>query len=109
MFYHVVMMRYSDRADAGFHRRVRAYADRIRGECGGIVHYDYGANVADRGKGYDWVIAGVFESSAAHDAYQASAPHQEMKAFMMPCIADLVVCDLDVPQPAPIPAAGSGS
>lgn len=102
MFYHLVMMRYTDKADAEFHRRVEGFARRVRAECGGIVHYDYGANVASRAKGYDWVVAGVFESSAVHDAYQVSPPHQEMKAYMMPFIADLVVCDMDLPQPASI-------
>lgn len=107
MFYHLVMMRYTDRADAEFHRRVEGYAERVRRECGGLVRYDYGANIASRGKGYDWVVAGVFDSSAAHDAYQESPPHQAMKAFMMPFIADLVVCDVDVPQPAPIASRGA--
>lgn len=104
MFYHVVMMRYTPAADAEFHRRVEGYVERVRHECGGLVRYDYGANVASRAKGYDWVVAGVFESSAAHDAYQVSPPHQEMKAYMMPFIADLVVCDMDVPRAAPIGA-----
>jgi hypothetical protein len=82
-------------ADAAFHARVDAYARRMPLEVGGIESYAYGCNVADRGKGYDWAVIGVFESSAAHDAYQVSPLHRELKAFMAPHIAEIVVCDLD--------------
>lgn len=107
MFYHVVMMRFSAGADAAFHRRVEEFAERVRRECAGLLHYDYGRNVAERGKGYERVVLSVFESSPAHDAYQVSPVHQEMKAFMLPFIEDLVVCDADVPAPAPIGARRS--
>jgi hypothetical protein len=109
MFYHIVMMRFTDTAGAEFHRQVEAYAGRIRRDCGGLIHYDYGMNVASRGKGFDRVILAVFESSAAHDRYQVSPAHQDMKAYMTPFIGDLVVCDSDVPQPSHIPAARGGS
>jgi quinol monooxygenase YgiN len=101
MFYHIVMMRLSERADAAFHARVEAYAERVRRECRGLLHYDYGSNLADRGGGYDRAMLSVFESSSAHDAYQVSPVHQEMKAYMTPFIADLVVCDSDCPLPVP--------
>ena len=104
MFYHIVMMRLTDRADAGFHARVEAYSDRVRRECVGLLHYEYGINVADRGKGYERAVLSVFESREAHDAYQVSAVHQEMKAYMTPYIADLAVCDSDFPSPAPVGA-----
>lgn len=94
MFHHVVLLRLEN-VDAAFHARVAAYARRMPLEVRGIASYAYGRNRADRGKGYDWVVIGVFESSAAHDAYQVSPLHQELKAFMTPHIADIVVCDLD--------------
>ena len=102
MFYHIVMMRFNDRADAAFHRQVEAYSERIRRECRGLLHYDYGLNIAARAKGYDRAILSVFESSAAHEVYQVSALHQEMKTFMTPYFEDLVVCDTDVLSPAPV-------
>mgnify|MGYP000096828468 CR=1 FL=1 len=109
MFYHVVMMRFTEAADAEFHRQVEEFAGRIRRECGGLIHYDYGTNVASRGKGFDRVVLAVLESSAAHDRYQVSEAHQAMKAYMTPFISDLVVCDADVPRPSPIPLAPAHS
>ena len=105
MFCHIVMMRLSNKAGPEFHAQVEAFAGRVRRESAGLIHYDYGVNVAGRGKGYDRVVLSIFESSAAHDAYQVSPVHQEMKAFMTPYIEDLVVCDTDLPSPAQIPAA----
>lgn len=104
MFCHLVMMRLNGKAGAEFHAQVEAFAGRVRRESAGLVHYGYGVNVAGRGKGYDHVVLSIFESSAAHDIYQASPAHQAMKAFMTPYIEDLVVCDTDLPSPAPTPA-----
>ena len=97
MFYHIVMMRLGAAADAAFHREVEAFCGRFRREAEGVVSYNYGRNLADRAKGYDWAVIGQFASSAAHDAYQVSPLHQEMKAYMMPLIEDLVVCDFETP------------
>lgn len=99
MFYHVVLMRL-ERVDAAFHARVEQYAGVIRRDLSGIVSYRYGRNLAGRGKGYDWAVIGVFASAADHDAYQLSRAHQELKAYMTPHIADMVVCDVDAPRPA---------
>ena len=104
MFYHIVMMRLNGKAGAEFHAQAEAFAARVRRESAGLVHYGYGVNVAGRGKGYDHVVLSIFESSAAHDLYQVSPAHQGMKAFMTPYIEDLIVCDTDLPSPAPIPA-----
>jgi len=41
-------------------------------------------------------VTGIFDSSAAHDAYQASPAHQEMKVYMMPYIEDLLACDMEL-------------
>lgn len=97
MFYHVVMMKLSKDADAAFHAKVEEFAEEIRRTAKGLIAYNYGRNVADRGKGYDWAVVGAFQSSADHDAYQVSDVHQRMKAFMMPVIEDLVVCDFETP------------
>jgi len=97
MFYHIVMMQLTDAAGADFHRQVEAHAERVREECGGLRQYAYCGNVASRGKGYAHVVLAVFDSADAHERYQVSPPHQAMKAYMMPFIADLVVFDSDVP------------
>lgn len=92
MFYHVVMMRLKGDDDA-FHARVGEYVRRVRSELSYVRDYRYGRNVAGRAKGYDWVVAATFDTSADHDRYQVSPAHQEMKAYMTPFIDDLVVCD----------------
>lgn len=95
MFIHVVMMRFTPEADEAMHRVVHGFAERIRSEADGLFDYRFGRNVADRAKGFDWSVIGMFRSSRDHDGYQASKAHQEMKAFMSPFISDLVVCDFD--------------
>lgn len=94
MFYHVVLMRLTDTDDA-FLTRVRDYEERIRRELLYVRDYQFGRNIAARADGYDWTVIGTFESSADHDRYQVSPAHQEMKAFMSPHIAEIVVCDFD--------------
>jgi len=94
MFHHVVMMRYSEAADAAFHDRVRHYVERIRTESKGLVSFDHGSNGADRGKDYPWAVIGVFKTEADHDAYQVSPAHVELRDYMTPVIEDMVVCDM---------------
>ena len=98
MFQHVVLMRLVG-VDAAFHARVQEYARRMPLELPGVERFHYGPNVADRRKGHDWAVIAEFASAADHDAYQVSALHQELKAYMTPHIAELVVCDLDTATP----------
>lgn len=98
MFFHIVMMRLTPDADATVHTRIGGFVTRVRRELDYVHDYHFGRNIADRGKGYDWAVVGTFASSADHDRYQISAVHQEMKAFMTPYIADIVVCDFETPQ-----------
>ena len=95
MFFHVLLMRFNADVPPDVDREVRSFAERVRRECPGLVHYHYGANLASRSKDYDRTIVSVFESSAAHDAYQVSPVHQEMKSRMNTWIADVVVSDFD--------------
>ena len=97
MFYHVVMLKLTKDADAAYHAKAAAFGDDFRKSAKGLVSYEYGRNVSDRNKGYDWAVVAVFETSADHDAYQVSELHQKVKAFMTPAIADLVVCDFQTP------------
>ena len=99
MFFHVLLMRFNADVPPDVDARVEAFAGRVRRECAGLVHYHYGANLASRAKHYDRTIISVFESSAAHDAYQVSPVHQEMKAQMNTWIADVVVSDFDTAAP----------
>jgi quinol monooxygenase YgiN len=100
MFLHVVMMQLSRDADAQFHERVRHYCARIRAECDGVADYDFQRNLASRSDGLEHAVIGAFADSAAHDRYQISSAHQEMKAYMAGFIERLVVCDSEI-QPFP--------
>lgn len=93
MFYHVVLMQFRKDADASFLRRVEHYVARVRAECPDVLTYGLVDNVAARSDGLTHGIVGAFASSAAHDAYQVSPAHQEMKAYMSPFIARIVVLD----------------
>ena len=92
MFIHVVMMSFKG-ADAGFHARVQAYAARVQAECEGLVHYLYGPNEASRADGLTHAVVSTFVDEAAHERYQVSPVHQEMKAYMAGFIERLAVFD----------------
>lgn len=92
MFIHVVMMSFKN-ADAGFHARVLAYADRVKAECEGLVHYLYGPNEATRADGLTHAVVSSFIDEAAHERYQASPVHQAMKTYMSGYIDRIAVFD----------------
>jgi quinol monooxygenase YgiN len=95
MFHHVVLMEFTAQADQSFFEKVEEFAERIRRTAANLQCYVFRQNIALRSDGLRYAIVSSFSSSADHDAYQASAVHQEMKAFMTPCIARIVVCDID--------------
>lgn len=95
MFHHIVLMSFNDKADAAFFTEAQRYVDRVRAECKDVVDYFMRENIASRGDQRGHGIVGVFKSSAAHDAYQISPVHQEMKAFMTARMARIVVLDTD--------------
>lgn len=97
MFYHIVMMAFTPEADQAFFDRVEHYARRVRAECADVVTYAMTTNIASRGDGLTHGVVGAFQSSQAHDDYQVSPAHVEMKAFMSPFIARIVVLDGEVP------------
>lgn len=93
MFHHVALLRLTDAADADFHERIQQFCRRVRAEVPDVLTFDFGRNLADRARGYDWAVLASFPNARAHDVYQSAPTHQEMKAYMAPFIADLVVCD----------------
>lgn len=93
MFIHVVMMSFRDGAGSAFHEQVQAYAARIRNECDGLVHYMYGPNEAGRSDGLTHAVVATFDDEAAHERYQVSPVHQEMKSFMAQRMDRVVVFD----------------
>ena len=97
MFLHVVMLQLSASADAVFFERVAVYCERIKAECDGVMGYSFGANQAGRADGFKHAVIAAFTDGAAHDRYQVSPAHQEMKAYMAGFIERLAVFDGDVP------------
>ena len=95
MFHHVVLMEFTPEADQRFLDRVEAYAEQLRRSAPNLARYVFSRNVASRSNGLPWGIVSSFASAADHDAYQVSRTHQEMKAYMAPYIARIVVCDVD--------------
>ncbi|MOA04793.1 Stress responsive A/B Barrel Domain protein [compost metagenome] len=93
MYMHLVMMEFSPAAGAEFFARVEAYAERIRQECKGVNVYHFGANEAARSQGYAHAVVSAFESAQAHDDYQVSPAHVEMKSYMGAFIQRMVVFD----------------
>lgn len=95
MFHHVVMMNFGLDADQKFLEAVEAYCERIRATSQLAERYVFGRNIASRADGLDYGIVASFKSSEAHEAYQASEVHQQMKTYMSPFIRRIVVCDID--------------
>jgi len=97
MFLHVVMLQLSPAADSHFHARVQAYCGRILAECEGVAGYAFRPNQANRADGLTHAVVAAFTDSAAHDRYQVSPAHQEMKTYMADFIDRLVVFDGEIP------------
>lgn len=94
-FYHFVLIRFTTPVADAFFGEVQALVQRIRGDVPGLLYYHFGPNGSDRGKGFTHCNLSVFDSSAAHDRYQAHPLHHEMRALMLPRM-EFVVCDLDL-------------
>lgn len=93
MFLHAVLMELHPTAGEAFHAEVQRYCRRIRDECSDVLGYEYVANRADRAQEFSYAVISHFVDEDAHDRYQVSFAHQEMKAFMAPHIRRMVVFD----------------
>jgi hypothetical protein len=88
--------RESENGSSGpFPVRCRALLLAYAAPCPAILHYHFGPNDSDRGKGYTHVNLRVFTSRAAHEAYQRHPLHHEMHGLMIPRM-EFVVCDYEV-------------
>lgn len=94
MFFHAVLMQLES-PDEAFLAQVEHYAARIRAELDEVRAYHFGRNRAARGAGWDWVVLAQFDDEAAHERYQTSELHGQMKAYMTPRIRAIMACDLD--------------
>lgn len=99
MFHHVVLMEFTAAADRHFFEQVEAFAERVRRDAPNLLRYVFSRNIASRSDGLTHGIVSSFVSGADHDAYQVSDVHQQMKAYMTPFIARIIVCEIDEEQP----------
>lgn len=97
MYTHIVMMEFAKDADQTFFDKVGMFSQRIRAECHGVIAYDFGLNEAARSGGYTHAVVSVFSDAAAHDDYQISPVHVDMKTYMGPFIQRIVVFDGAIP------------
>ncbi|QCK86317.1 Dabb family protein [Phreatobacter aquaticus] len=95
MFHHIVLMSFTPGTGPDFFAKAQHYVERVKAECADVIGYFLADNIAARSDGLTHGIVGVFTSSAAHDAYQVSPVHQEMKAFMATRMDRIVVLDTD--------------
>ena len=86
-------MEFSKDADQTFFDKVGMFSQRIRAECRGVIAYDFGQNEAARSGGYTHAVVSLFSAAAAHDDYQVSSVHVDMKTYMSPFIQRIVVFD----------------
>jgi quinol monooxygenase YgiN len=93
MFHHIVLMSFAPETDQAFFARAQRFVERVHAECEGVVTYFIKENEAARSDGLTHGVVGVFTSAAAHDAYQISPVHQEMRAFMTTRMERIVVLD----------------
>lgn len=94
MYFHVLFMNIDKDVGDEFFARVQSCVARVLRELEGVSFFHFGPNVSGFPSQYTHVCIGAFTSSAAHDAYQASAVHAEMVAFMLPGMT-AVTGDLD--------------
>lgn len=97
MFLHIVLMQFSDKADAAFFQQVAHHAEQVKRECDGLLMYHFGENIAERAQGYTHATSSAFVDAQAHDVYQTSPAHTAMKQFMGPYIERIVVYDGALP------------
>lgn len=92
MFHHTVMVNFVA-VDAEFLQMVEGYAGRIRGMQDGLIEFGFHHNDSSRAGAFRHAFVSRFRDSAAHDRFQTSALHEELKRLIMPRVAELVVLD----------------
>ncbi|MFA7665302.1 MAG: Dabb family protein [Burkholderiaceae bacterium] len=98
MFYHTVLLDLRDPSPE-FIEQLNDYAARMQAELPYVRDYYFGPNLASRAAQFKWTVVATFDSEADHERYQVSDIHQQMKAFLTPQIAEIVVSDVETRQP----------
>ena len=93
MFYHLVMVRFTDGADATFHQRIHDYCDEMQAKVPSVRQYSYCANLVPGG--FTHSIVGVYDSIEDYNAYWHTQLHDDLKAYMTQFVAQRMVCDFD--------------
>lgn len=64
-------------------------------EIPGILGFALGKNVSSRARGFDYCMRITFDSSAAHDAYQAHPRHLEVVAYNRQVTTEHICMDFE--------------
>jgi len=106
MFHHTVLLSLAPMADSAFFERFVRFEAQVVASCAGVIRYRLLPNDAPSRKSFGHVLVSAFESRAAFVDYDRCALHTEIKAFLGPFVADLVVADADdTTPPQDCPAA----
>jgi heme-degrading monooxygenase HmoA len=82
MFYHTVLLRFSPTATEDLFSAFADFEATIRSSCSGVRTYRLLPNAARSSKGFTHALFSVFDSRDAFRAYERSAIHHELKAFL---------------------------
>ena len=93
-YYHVIMERYTAPFTSGEEREIADIYARIRTELAGCLGYYRGPNVSPYARDYTHVHLSIWESKAAHDAYQGHPLHERLVQLIVPRL-EAAVADLD--------------
>ncbi|MEQ8247914.1 MAG: Dabb family protein [Alphaproteobacteria bacterium] len=93
-YYHVILERYTAPFTADEEREIETLYARIRVELPGCLGYHRGPNVSPFGRDYTHVHLSIWETKAAHDAYQSHPLHDRLVELIVPKL-EAAVADLD--------------
>ncbi|MDA0368232.1 MAG: Dabb family protein [Proteobacteria bacterium] len=93
-YYHVILERYTAPFTPDEQREIEEIYGRIRSEVAGCVGYHRGPNVSPFAQGHTHVHISIWETKAAHDAYQVHPLHDRLVDIIVPKL-EAVVADLD--------------
>ncbi len=93
-YYHVILERYTAPFTPDEQREIEEIYGRIRTEVAGCVGYHRGPNVSPFAQDYTHVHISIWDTKAAHDAYQVHPLHDRLVDIIVPKL-EAVVADLD--------------
>lgn len=94
-YYHVILERYTASFTSDEEREIEEIYARIPNEIPGCTGYHRGPNVSPFAQGFTHMHLSIWETKAAHDAYQSHPLHDRLVEIIVPKL-DAAVADLDL-------------